>query len=64
MPYYRLYYLDTDDHIVGVDELFVDSDALACEAAHERVREGTIEVWQETRRVACILSAHDDPGSA
>jgi hypothetical protein len=54
MPYYRLYALNDDNHVVRPYEHICDDDLAALERGRELAVEHTIEIWQEKRRVALV----------
>ena len=52
MPGYRIYWLDCDKHIIGADNLSVDTDEEALAAAQARIGTASaIAVW---RGLQCI----------
>ena len=51
MHYYRLYYLDADDHHVDVRDFRADGDALAILKAGIPKSGQTRELWNQGRRV-------------
>jgi hypothetical protein len=55
MPDYRVYLLDSDDHIRKGSDLRSETDDQALMAAKSEIPEGVqAEVWQGTRRIAVI----------
>jgi hypothetical protein len=53
MPAYRIYWLDSDDHIIAADNLIADADEEAGAAAEARLgRAPAVEVWRGARRIA------------
>jgi hypothetical protein len=57
MPGYRAYLVGPDDHILECIELVCDDDEAAKERAKKLADQYDIELWQEARRIAVILSA-------
>ena len=52
MSYYRVYLLNTDDHIVAWHAVIGDSDKVAVAAAAGMVRDCAVEIWTGARKVA------------
>jgi hypothetical protein len=63
MPYYRLYALSDDNHILRPYEYTCDDDLEALERGRELAIKHSIEIWQEKRRVAFVKKG-DAPLSA
>lgn len=55
MPDYRVYIMDTDDNIAGVEVLICTDDATAITAATPFVDGHDAEVWDGTRKVARLI---------
>ena len=52
MYYYRLYYLDTEDHhIIDVRDFRANTDALAILKAGDPIRGESRELWNQGRQV-------------
>lgn len=62
MTAYRLYFLDTRNHILGVEILDCDSDAQAIEAAGRLAPHRDFELWDRDRLVARLV--HNRGGGA
>jgi len=56
MPHYRCYFLGSDGHIKGVEEIYGNTDDDAVQAARHslarRLYEDAFELWQGARRVS------------
>jgi hypothetical protein len=52
---YRVYLLDSRDHISGVEELICTADDVACALAREIGHSGAMEIWCGARLVALAL---------
>ena len=60
--HYRIYQLDTADHIMAGHSLVCGSDAEAMDAACRFAEQAaSVEVWQSTRRVGCLSSGSGPP---
>ena len=58
MIHYRIYQLDTADHILAGHSIVCRSDAEALDAASRFAEQAaTVEVWEGTRRVGCLSTA-------
>ena len=62
LAYYRLYFLDRDDHIRHAVSLECEDDAQAIELARGHADGRTLELWQGARRVVRLAS--DGTGAA
>ena len=56
MTYYRLYFLNPDNHISRFVELFHDSDQQAIADVREHAADNTMELWNHSRFVARFLA--------
>ena len=62
---YRIYWISTDDHIVGADDLECGSDQDAMtQGSSRRAGAPAVELWQGTRRVARIGMAERKAGDS
>ena len=60
--HYRIYQLDTADHILAGHSIVCQSDAEAMDAACRFAEQAAaVEVWESTRRVACLSSGSGPP---
>jgi hypothetical protein len=54
VPYYRLYVLSNDNHIVEDREHSCDDNLAASGNRRELAKDHAIEIWESTRRVALV----------
>jgi hypothetical protein len=60
MAYYRIYLLNDDNRICGVEEAECESDQSAIQAGEPLLEMyPRIEIWQEARRVAHLSPSSD-----